>query len=337
MKNTSELIDKILAAKKCGDLFESDATKVKAAYRLYAKQIHPDVCSDSRATSAMEWLTALKTRAEECVSLGIWEATNIDWIVSVDHRRFSIKYLWHDAFELGERYICRTAVVYILNPNAKKYYMNYLDRVAHLHYANGEMRQQMERLVPQIVQHFELSDGRYAIILRKTEDVLPLDLFFKKYARNLDPRHCAWIISRLCGLACFLSYNSLAHNGISMSNLFVSPKYHSILLLGGWWYAVSTEEKMLGTTKDVFETMPYTVKTDKLGSCVTDLESIKAIGRKMGQKTVFPHKMNAWVESGSSHDAIKEFQRWDESLNRAFGARKFVNFDVDYQHFYENV
>ena len=67
----------------------------------------------------------------------------------------------------------------------------------------------------------------------------------------------------------------------NINNCFISPKYHSILLLGGWWYVTKEDENMIGTTKDIFSIMSILAKSSKKSSVITDLESVKLLGRQL--------------------------------------------------------
>ena len=330
-------IERVLNAKYCGDLFANNNETAKQEYRNLVKSIHPDICSHPHAETAMKKLNALYRRAEECFSLMIWEQTNRVWLIDKSGKRILVSYLCSNDFELGKRYVCNEAVVYVLNPSAKKYYDNYLKSVKALRYANDKMKMEMSRFMPSITMNFECSDRKYAIVVKKSEDMLPMDLLISSLDNTTDDRHMAWMISRLNNIVCFLSYNKVSHNGIVLSNCFVSPKYHSISLLGGWWYASPFDSKMIGTTKEVYNNMPALEKTEKTGTALTDLESVKAIGRLLSKKFSLPKAISRWTSSGSSKSAYQEYKKWSKALISAYGARKFVPFDIDIVKFYENI
>lgn len=330
-------IERVLNAKYCGDLFVNNKESAKQEYHNLVKAIHPDICSHPHAEIAMEKLNGLYGRAEECFSLMIWEQSNIVWLIDKSGKRILVKYLCCNDFELGKRYVCNESIVYVLNPIAKKYYDNYLKSVKALRYANDKMKTEMSRFMPSITMNFECSDGMYVLVVKKPKDMLPMDLLISSLDNTIDVRHMAWMISRLNNITCFLSYNKLSHNGITLSNCFVSPKYHSISLLGGWWYASPFCNKMIGTTKEVYDNMPVIEKTEKTGSPVTDLESVKAIGRIIKKKFSLPKAINRWIGSGSSKSAYQEYEKWSKALESAYGARKFVPFDINIEKFYENI
>lgn len=304
---TPTVIAKILAANKCGDLFTNDPVTAKQEYRDYAKVIHPDLCADGRADKAMGALNRLYARACECFRNSTWEASNIAYLKTSLGKTNAVYYVYQDHFEHGIRYVCRESVAYVFSPGAKKYFENAVRKIASLKYADAKMKAEMGKFVPSATRCIECDDGSCAIVLRKPDGFVPMDIFYKKMAQNLDGCHVAWIMSRLNNIACFLHYNQLSHNGITLANCFVSAKDHSVMLLGGWEYATNYDEKMIGVTKDVYSLMTTVDKTEKLGSPVTDLESVKAIGRMFEKKTTIPDALSAWMNKGSSASAYKEF------------------------------
>ncbi len=338
--SANQTIVHILSAKKCGDLFSFDAATAKLEYKTMAKEIHPDLCDDQRADEAMRKLNELYNRAEECFAGGYsWEATNKVWIAVKNYpkKQVSISYQRQDSFEFGQRYVCKTAVAYVFSPGTEKYWKNALKMMQSIKYANERMRQEMKRFMPEVKISLDTEDGGHMIVIGKTEDVLPLDLFLEKYQEGINDRHATWMVSRLCNLACFFSYNGLSYNAFAPANLFVSPQFHSICALGGWWYAAPIGCKMIGAPRAVYEQMPEYVRFEKVGAIVTDLESIKEIARnlfKSASRSV-PKPIDEWTQSGSSESAVKEYKRWSDAVDKSYGERRFIKFDIDIEHFYE--
>ena len=145
-------------------------------------------------------------------------------------------------------------------------------------------------------------------------------------------------------ICCFLKYNNIVHNGININNCFISPEHHAILLLGGWWYATKAEDKMIGTTKEIFDIMPILSKNNKKSSAITDLESIKLLGRTLNgynnprtfmKETDIPKPIAEFLIGGSGADAYKEFQTWDTVLDKGYGVRKFIPLSVTKKQIYK--
>ena len=330
--------EQILSLSKCGDLFPNNINAAKTKYKQLAKEWHPDSNKNPKAVDVFQKITELYNKALELLEQGTWEKTNYVLISKNNGKKIALNYDTVFDFELGTCYVTKTKIVYILDSDKKKYFDNALVRIKSLKYADRKMEDTLKRCMPKIYQTFQTNSGKYVIVLDKTEDVYPLKSVFECFGNKIPDRHVAWIISRLCNLTCFLKYNGIVHNGININNVFVSPQYHSILLLGGWWYTTKEKEKMIGTTKDIFSIMSVVTKGDKKSSYLTDLESVKLLGRqllgepncrKLVLDSAIPKAFINFLISGSGDDAFKEYDKWDKALIDSYGERKFVKMEVD--------
>ena len=330
--------EQILSISKCGDLFPYGVDNVKAKYKELVKEWHPDANKNSKAADVFQKITELYNKALELLEQGTWEKTNYVLIAKDNGKKIALNYDTVFDFELGTCYVTKTKIVYVLGKDKKKYFDNAITRIKSLKYADKKMEDTLSICMPKIYQTFQSNNGEYVIVLDKTEDVYPLKSVFEYFGNKIQDRHVAWIISRLCNLTCFLKYNGIVHNGININNVFVSPQYHSILLLGGWWYTTKENDKMIGTTKDIFSIMSVTAKGSKKSSYLTDLESVKLLGRqllgesncrKLALDTTIPKAFINFLISGSGDDSYKEFSKWDKALNDSYGARRFVKMEVN--------
>ena len=104
-----KLPEKILQAKKCGDLFSrADKDTVTAEYRKLAKEFHPDHCSLSNANEIMSRLNELYAEAIRLIDAGEWEISNMIELRGTDGKRYRTKYLKSYQFELGTMYVAET-------------------------------------------------------------------------------------------------------------------------------------------------------------------------------------------------------------------------------------
>ena len=331
--------EKILKIEKAGDLFDRDINLCKKKYKELVKVYHPDVSGD---TKVFEHITFLYKKAIDLLNKGLWEKSKYVEFKTEKNKTIMIEYQDLFLFELGTCYICRTHIIYILKSDKEKYYKNYIEKINDLKYENKDMREIFERCMPNIQSHGKLKTGEFYIVLRKTDDVYPLrNILFA--LKEIPDRHIAWMISRLSSIACFIQYNHIVHNGINIENCFVSPKYHSILLLGGWWYSVNENEKLIGTTKEIYNVMPSKQKNEKTANIETDLESIKLIGRKLTGNENYqsiihkniPKPIIDFLIKGSSKSAFTEMEEWDETLLKAYGERKFIPFNITEKEIYK--
>ena len=329
-------INRIENAVSCEDIFENDKEKVRSLYRELAKKYHPDVSTDKNSAVYFAKITELYNEALEKIDKGIWFEKDVLILENIKGKRYKLKYLKKHSFELGFFYVGRQHIIYVLERKNKKYLDNALNVLKSLKYADTNMEKEFKRYFPEVVDSFELKTGEYCLVLKKDSTDFLLSDFLEYYSnqgKELDVKHCAWVVSRLSNICCFLKYNHLVHNGISLTNCFISPKYHTIMLFGGWWYCVPKGEKLIGTQKSVYDVMPVKEKSEKISTYQTDLECVKQIGRQLNKN--LPKPFENWVNKAATKDAFKEFDSWNQALYDSFGERKFIVLDISEKDIYK--
>lgn len=318
-----DIIDKILK-KDYSLIFSNDKNKISTEYKTYAKQVHPDINKDPRATEAFRILTELKEKALEDVARGIWEQKGFIQFSLTNGARIKIHYQYHKALEICEYYVCRERVIYVFDSSKRKFYDRYKLTISHLHYENSSMKDTYSKLVPSgDIKYYETTDEKLIISFHKESDVYPLRAVIENFWKGAVPgKHLAWITSRIMSLLAFLNYNNLVLNGIDIDSCFVSLKGHAIYFYGGWWFAAQIGSPMIGTTSKIYSIMPAKVKADKTSSYLTDIESIKLMMRELCAQS--PQQMKDYYSSGSCSSHFEEWKKWDEALDRAYGERKFI-------------
>lgn len=327
----------ILSVTKCGDLFPYGEDQLKSKYKELAKEWHPDTNDNPDALNVFAKITELYNQALELLEKGQWEKTNYILISKENGKKIALNFDTYFDFELGTCYVTKTKIVYVLGNDKEKYYDNAIQKINSLRYKDKKMEDDLSRFFPKIYQTFKTNSGEYVIVLDKTEDVYPLKNVYEYFGERIDDRHVAWIISRLCNLTCYLNFSGLVHNGININNCFVSPKNHSIILIGGWWYTTKEDERMIGTTKNIFSIMSVSSKESKSSSPLTDLESVKLLGRqllgetncrKLSLDSSIPKPFINFLIGGSCNNPYEEFAKWDRALKDSYGKRKFVNMEI---------
>lgn len=323
-----------------GELFDDDIEICKRQYKAYSKKYHPD---SGYKEDCFIHISKLYTQAINQINSGTWEKKSFMKQTCMNGKQIMFKYLSSFEFELGICYVCSSKIIYFINSDKKKYMDNAIDKIEKLHYGNDEMKEVISRCVPSIHSFGELKDRRHYLVLEKTADVYPLRNLLDAMG-EIPPEHVAWIISRLSSLCCFLEYNGIVHNGIDINSCFVSPQYHSVLLLGGWWYAVNDKKEMIGTTKEIYDLMPILSKTSKIADITTDLECVKKIGRSLFNertcrslftRTDIPTDIIMFLAKGPDSNAISEMKIWDTYLDNAYGKRKFIELNITENEIYK--
>lgn len=328
--------DSILGVTMVGDLFTNNSNIIDAEYKDLAKIWHPDNNKDPKASDVFAHIGELYQKALDLLSAGKWEKKNYIQLQKKDGKKIDINYLRKQPFELGTTYICNRHIIYVFDNEHKLFYDNALSNISNFKFANENMEKEISRFLPSIFTLYETVDNKYCYVINKTEDVYSLIDVLNYYNGNIPDRHVAWIMTRLNNLLCYLDYSGLSHNGININNCFISPEYHSIMLYGGWWYTRKQGEKLIGTSKEIFDVMPLSIKSTKNASIITDLESVKLIGRtllgdRIGtqlQNKGVPASFASWLCNGSSKSALEEAKKWDNALQKSYGQRKFIKMDI---------
>lgn len=323
----------ILNAKNCWAIFTKDAAAIKQTYRALAKRYHPDVTHGG--PEVLQQLNIHYERALHLINNGL----TIEVTHKQSKRVVKNTYLTEKIFELGKVYIGQTKLIYLIKEG--KYYHNMLKNITNLTYMTPDMEAEFSRCLPKIIDNFETTTGEWCVILEKTADVYSLEDLLKQQNGRLDPKHVAWVISRLLNISCYLKTQGKVHNGLSITNCFVSPEFHTILPLGGWWYMTEVGAPMLGTQKSIYDVMTIHTKATRIADYTTDMESIRLIAKQLLGDTLLitpdaniPAAVVKWLKQGSTDDAMREFSEWNQVLLEAWGVRKFIPLEVKEEDIY---
>lgn len=328
----------ILQAQKCGDIFEWGSKQhINAQYKELARIYHPDIYKGNGAKDIMAKINKLHKEAMDLLNNGAWEASNEVLFVSREGERSKLTYKKKFRFELGTEYVARSHLFYCLDGKHKKFFDNatYQSREIFSVKIDKKIDGEFSKHIPPIEKSFVSKDGTYCIGFKKPIDVVPLRLLLNYYNGSIPDVHVAWMISRLLNLACLFQYKGIAHNGLTIENLYVNPFSHSIYPYGGWWYAQTLGRKLLGVPKFVYDVMPPKEKGEKISSTRTDIETIKGTASILLGKNDAPQEFLDFLNSGSSDNAIEEFQKWSTALDKAYGKRRFIRMDITIDELYK--
>lgn len=333
----------ILNATYCGDIFTqtNDITQLKHEYHNYAKFYHPDVNNTVNASTIFQKLNMLYRQAEDCISKGVWKSSTSLFIVDntgklhvIDNIIYTYKH------ELGAVFVCKDSIC--ITFTSKKYFDNFINKYDVTKMLNGlnsphKNKEFLTMLMSKILYTFSDTDTYY-IILDKPYNYYSLKTIKDKvYINGIPARHIAWIISKLLNICMILSRNNLTHNGITIDSIYICPEQHLARVLTGWQYCVNINDKMIGTTQQVYQNMFLKTKQDKIGSTSTDVNCIKYIGKLLiGKTSDVPKPILEWLNTISTGDTYKDFVAWDKAITDAYGKRTFVEMNITYDDIYNN-
>jgi hypothetical protein len=336
----------ILKMTKAGELFSGRLEEIKKEYANLANIWHPDHNKNStEANEVMTHINMLYLQGINCIKAGKWEKPAEIKFLGKDGKVYEIKYLRCRSFELGKAYIGNSVVLYLIDDEHTSLFKNAEKVIDDFSYENDSMKREMSKYLPKVITQFEVINNQRAVVIEKHPDLVSLQDVLTYYEGAIPPRHAAWIINSLYNICCYLDYTALSHNSISLDTVFISPKNHNASLLGGWWYSVNQGKRMLGVPEKIYSIIPPHIKDKKAGSILTDLESVRLIGREIlgdrnGTKLSamgVPTPMSEYLRGAASSMALEDYSKWLEVLASSFGPRRFIQMDLDAEKLYKKV
>lgn len=325
----------ILDMTYAGDLFTGPKTFHDEYHRL-CKAWHPDVCKIPLADEVLRKINRLYKCAQDDARSGGWRSSSS---ATIDLIRGKLRLSYRDVadFEIGKRYVTEKKVVYVIPQDRRKYVDNMERALGKVDFPDSKSRDYFGKFVPRGVAYMESPNGT-VISMDKPSDVYPMSRVLEAMEGNPDrDKHVVWMISRVLNLAMMFSVMGIVHNGICIEDCFVSPKDHTVFLFGGWWYATGVGEPMIGTPASIYGVMSSHTKATRRSSTVTDVESVKLLGRQLfGHPNVrelladssIPSSVSRFLASGSSDDVRREIDKWSSALDTAWGGRKFIDLEL---------
>ncbi len=325
----------LLAISKPEKLFPNDPAEAKKCYHDLAKEWHPDAHkhNNKESENVFQHISVLYERALQKFEEGGWDADGVLLVHSKSGTGWMLKYLVHHKFALGDCYVGDNSIVYLLEAKHKSLVDNALRTVQSFKFHDA-MEKEFKRYLPQDVVAMETKDGKWAVKVGKTPDLIMLRDVVDYYKGCLDEKHIAWVQSSLHNLACYLSFTGISHQDISLDTYFISPKNHNGALLGGWWYSAPIGSSLIGKSipTRTFSILPWEVQQKRLAMPHTDLELVRAVGRECGS---VPNPMRDFLRSASSGSAVDDYKAWGDVLKTSFGARRFTEMKVSPEMIYQ--
>lgn len=317
-----------------GRLFSS-AMNAKREYHELLKSWHSDLSRDPRANEVTAHINVLWAEAERQIELNTWHTPGVLTLRNRNNRVTILNYRKKHAFELGTCYYGDSNVLYMVRQEYADLFNAARKAIADIRYQNDEVRKRASILLPRDVKTFETVCDHCVMVIPKTEDVYRMDDLIRAYPPGTV--HAAWMISRMHYIACVLEHSGIMHGDISMETMFVSPKHHTCLLLGGWWYAAKEDARINALPTRTHRYAPrHVTEARKASTRVNQIllrqTGLDLLGDPSGRslkgsvpQAVLDHLI---LPPGSS--AINDYATWQDTvMPRGFGARRFTEFKVD--------
>ena len=305
---------------------------IAARFKALAMDWHPDRGGDAKVFAH---INVLKAEAEKKAAAGIWETPGLLELRSVGGTKLILKFKKRMTVDVGEMLIGRASTAFLVKSAYKDLARNGLFRLAaKWKFPSKEIEEINRKFIPVVAAQNETPDCRVVVFVRAPNDILARDLL-AHLGGKMDPRHVAWVISSLMNAACLFEYNGIAHNGITMDTVFISPEFHSAFPVGGWWYG-----QLLG--HEVKYLPPALVRLkgllkDKKADGRLDREAIRTValtllGDASGHTLVLdkavPKPMLTYLRMPATRTAVEDYAAWEKARDASFGPRKFVDLPV---------
>lgn len=344
--------DTLLSLQEPERLFSFGINEAQAEYKQLAKVWHPDVCTRPNATEVFSHLAKIYAQSQALRSEKKWiepaekiedEKPGIKAFKTVDGHIKRIDFLTVREFELGTAYIGDYHVTYVLRREFDDLFKNGVDTMERLSFKDNKMQAEMVRYLP-LIQDIFRTPAHSAVVLRKTPDCLLLSDVLKYMGGTLNPiGHIGWVLNVSYNIACYLQYAGLTHNGISSDTYFVSPVFHSGMLLGGWWYACKRKDRMLALPERTLAYAPPDIVRRKRSGFRTDLELIRAMGRELlgdvsgaslRYEAGLPEPIVQYLNMPSSGSAVEDYKTYKNKVLEACWPRKYIELKLEAKDIY---
>ena len=339
-------IDEIKKIKYPYELFTDDIEDIKNKYVELMKIYHPDL--NGKGNDYIEItknINSLYKEAEENIIKGVWSQPGFIKLKCTNGKYYKMNFRISHTFELGKMYIGNDLVLYLIDEKYERMALNAINKINSIKYTNDDMKKEFNKYLPQVKESFRMISGEIGIVVIKDEDsVLLKDLLI--YCKGkISLNEMNYIMNSLYSIVCFINYNGLTHNGITVDSCFISIKNHYVSLLGGWWYAVKSGKALLDIPKEISSMLSYKCNQSSKANSILDLESIKLIGRILlcnNTDTILSSGINIdsnlmiWLEENSTDNPFNEYIKWT-SISPKMKDKNYIRFNIDKDDLYKNI
>lgn len=245
----------------------------------------------------------------------LWDTADEKVFTTSDGRVVTVYYLYSFSEPECDVYIARRNIIFHFKKNGAQLSDRYRINSSMLDYPSADTKN-LSDFFPKVTSGFNLDDGTDILVVAKDEDEYPLRLFGK-----LHGRHVAWIISRLENLCCVLEYNGLVHPQLDPDTVFINPYIHQASLYGNWWNV--TKNNTLSSDRMHVNTTAMNLyglrNTAAFSLGFNDVSEVTV-------REDIPAPFADFLKSAPEVNAYSDFEKWDETLIKSFGERRFYKF-----------
>lgn len=310
-------------------LFPGDDVAVSRRFRALAREWHPDRNAGSEAASVFAHIAELHDVAKKSASPAVLERI----FRTREGRSFRFAYLARHETDFGEILIGAHHIAHIVPRDLGDLAQRALMFTPR--FADDGMREEMERFLPRRHATLDTADAVVFVETKTPDQILLRDLL---RLAPFDPRHAAWMVTRLVNLACWLQWSGTAHGAIGPDTLLISPEFHSVALTGPFLAARSFGKAPIALPERTLSICPRYAIDGTAADERLDPELVRATireclgdsaGTRLAADPDFPKPFAAWLLTPARKGAQGDFPAWEQARDASFGARRFVQWDLD--------
>jgi hypothetical protein len=325
-------------------IFSGDLINLKKTYRILSIAWHPDKNKNPDSQIVFAHISSLYHSAVEKFNKGLLGSNkNIIDIIDKKGNESTLKFYKERKTEMGNMYISNKFVTWKFKNEFMNDIKKGLSNLSKLSFRNDKMKTDFKKYIPELYRNIESENYSY-LIFSKESRFINLSDILDYYNGKIDAKHVAWILSVIYNQICFFHFNKIMHGGLTIENIYIDPKMHDGIILGGWWFSLKDKEKLSILPKKAVDVAPVSMLNSKKADLLLDLEMIKSIGIQLlgykngiqlvDDKTV-PEPLTEWLRTASLGEAIKDYSFWfNEVLPQSFGKRKFVEMNININDIY---
>lgn len=332
----------ILAMNSPVDLFVFNSDETKSRWNHLRSLWHPDRHDNKDlANQVFMKVKELYETAMKHIAAGLWGHGTVITFHRGKDSSLSMMYFRHNDIDgFGTQYVGRKEVLYNVPDSNEDLIKVWVENHKALRVTepalNKEFHDQFQA-VPLVTKHL---DG-FLVGIEKSPDYLNLAHILAN--GPMDPKHVAWIMSRLLSFSCLMNYRNVPNLAITPQSIFINPAQHSVILLDGWQYAKKFFGKFVAAPRKVARQCPdLEVSGEPRPGHM--LVQIKAVGREclgdpigvnLSKIPGLPKPFATWLNIKPGNDCKKEFHAWEGVKKASFGLPRFIELNLTEKDVYK--
>jgi hypothetical protein len=302
---------------------------IEERFKSLAKKWHPD--SPTGDTEIFQHINKLHVKAKELAAKGSWHIPG-EFTFKSGGSEYVLRYFKSYDFDLGKAYMSESRLTYVFAKEFTDLAENAKKMIESLKFQDKKTEEVMRLYLPNIVGYYETDNGAI-LMIDKPKDLVRMRDVLDFYKGKVDPRHVAWMVSRMIHHASYFQWMNISHGDLSIDSLYICPELHTVCVLGGWWYATPIGEKPKALPSRTISNLPSEFLKNKLSTFGTDPELVRLTAREMlgnangihlVSDTNIPKSMTNWLRVSGKGDASDDYAQWLEKIViSSFGKREF--------------